>query len=93
MRGLGDDEVTAAPDDPPRLPKHHVQLLAPNDASLGLRDHLVRNDEDVALLKLGRAGDERAQVVALPDLRQALDRDDTQLAQGRPVMRRPACAW
>ena len=58
-----------------------------------LAERLQGLGEDVALLKLGRAGDERAQVVVLPDLRQALDRDDAELAQGRPVMRRPACAW
>ena len=88
--GLGDDEVAASADDSPRFLTYHLPLVAADDASFGLRDHLVRHDEDVALLEVGRVCDQRSQVVALPDLRQPPDRDHTELVQGRPVMRRPA---
>jgi hypothetical protein len=59
-----------------------------DDASLGFRDDLLGEHEHVAVLELDGRRDERGEVVALPDLRQALDRPD--LDHGRPVTRSPA---
>jgi hypothetical protein len=89
---LGDDEVAAAPNDASRFREHDGELLLPgDDAALRLRDDLVRDDEDVALLE-GRGGREQpGEVVPRANLREARDRDDAQLAQGRPVTRSPAC--
>ena len=49
-----------------------------HDATLGLRDDLVRDDEYVAVLELRRVCDQRGDVVALADLAQSLHRDDVQ---------------
>jgi len=89
--GLGDHEVAAPPHDAPRFAERRVELVAVRDPPFRLRDDLVRDDEDVAVLECRRRGQEAGEVVAGSDLRQALDRDDAQLAQGRPVTRRPVC--
>jgi hypothetical protein len=90
--GLGDDEVAAAPNDPPRLLEDDVEpVTSARDAALGLRDDLVGDDEDVARLEVGGLAQEDGQVVALTDLGQAGDRDDAELGQGRPVTRSPVC--
>jgi hypothetical protein len=51
----------------------------------------VRDDEDIVLFEICGSSDQRRQVIALVDLGQALDRDDAQLDQGKPVTRRPVC--
>ena len=66
-----------------------LDLGQTNDPSLGLRDRLLRDHEDVAVLQLGPLRDQRAEVVSLADLRQPLDRPDRD-GHGRPVSRRPA---
>ena len=52
--------------------------LETDQPSLGLRDHLLRNDDDVAVLEApgadGGVGEQRSEVVALLDLRDALER-------------------
>jgi hypothetical protein len=69
-----------------------LDLVEPNDASLRLRDDLLREDDDVAVLDLDLRRDELCQIVALADLRQTRDGNDAELAgQGRPVRRMPAC--
>ena len=77
--------------------RRRLDLVQPDDAALGLRDDLLRDDDDVAVLEpagaLGRVGEERHEVVALLDLRDPLERDDPDARRhGRPVTRRPACA-
>ena len=68
-----------------------------DDPALGLRDDLLRDDEDVGVLEparpVGRLRQERHEIVALLDLRDALEREDPDPGgHGRPVMRTPACA-
>ena len=63
-------------------------VVESSDAAFGLRDDLLRNDHHVALLELCELGDQHAEVVALLDLGQPLDRDDRD--HGRPVTRMPA---
>jgi hypothetical protein len=64
-----------------------------DDPALGLRDDLLREDDDVAVLERNLRGDELSEVLAGFDLGQPRDRDDPQLAaQGSPVSRMPACA-
>src|SRR3954469_8865760 len=58
---------------------------------LCLRDRLLRHDDDVPGFEFRTLGDERAEVVALPDLGQTLDGSDRDHL-GRPKMRTPACA-
>src|SRR6476469_3132459 len=67
-----------------------LEIVEPDDAPLGLRDRLLRDDEDVTVAQLGPLEDERPEIVALPDLRQAADGED--LDRSTPLMRRPACA-
>jgi hypothetical protein len=50
----------------------------------------VRDHDHVAVGELDRPGDELGEVVALANLGQALDGDDPQLGQGRPVSLTPA---
>jgi hypothetical protein len=69
-----------------------LQVLEPDDASLGLRDPLLREDDDVAVLELELRRDQLGEIVPCTDLRQPLDCDDTNLSQGRPVNLIPACA-
>jgi hypothetical protein len=57
-----------------------LDVVESHDATLGLRDRLLRHDHDVAVLEAGRARDQPAEVVALLDLGQALDREDAKLA-------------
>jgi len=71
--------------------RHHVG--EPDDASLRLRNDLLRERDDVAVLEVDLCRYELRQVVAFLNLRQAGDGDDAQLStQGRPVRRIPACA-
>ena len=67
-----------------------LQRVDPDHTTLGLRHDLLRDDDDVAVLELGAPGDQRAEVVALPDLGQAAHGDD--LNHETPVTRIPACA-
>ena len=65
--------------------------------ALGLRDDLLRDDEHVGVLEaacaIGRFRQERHEIVAFLDLRDALEREDPDAAgHGRPVIRTPACA-
>ena len=65
--------------------------------ALGLRDDLLSDDEDVGVLEpscaIGRFRQERHEIVALLDLRDALEREDPDAGgHGRPVIRTPACA-
>jgi len=69
-----------------------LQVFEPDDASLGLRDRLLREDDDVAVLELELRRDQLGEVVSFTDLRQPFDCDDTNLSQGRPVNLIPACA-
>ena len=48
-----------------------IDLGKPAQPALGLRDHLLRDDDDLAVRGLGGRGDQRPEVVALPDLGQA----------------------
>ena len=88
-------------------PLRRLELVQPDDAPLGLGDDLLGNDEDIGLFESpsprGRVAEERGQVVTLLDLRDALQREDPELAgrghpepesggPGSPVRRRPACA-
>jgi hypothetical protein len=57
-----------------------LDIGEPDDAPLRLRDRLLGNDDDVPVLELDGLGDQGAEVVALGDLRQALDGNDAQLA-------------
>ena len=68
-----------------------VDVVQIDNATLGLRDHLVRHDEHVTVLKRDRTRDERAEIVALLNLGQALDREDRDHAS-TPETRIPACA-
>ena len=52
-----------------------LDLVEAHDPALGLRDDLLRDADDVAVLELDAPGDHRGQVVALADLRQPLDGD------------------
>jgi hypothetical protein len=99
-RPLADDPHRFAQDhlEPPRilagrqlarLPRG-LDLVQTNDPALGLRDDLLRDDDDVVVLERHRAGDEPREIVALPHLRQAGKRDDAQLRHSNPVSRRPA---
>ena len=63
-----------------------------DDAALGLRDRLLRDDDDVAVPQSDRRGDQRAEVGALLDLGEALDREDLDHAAGMPVTVMPAWA-
>ena len=70
-----------------------LELVQPDDLPLRLRDDLLSDDQDVAVLELDLRDDELGEVIALTDLRQAGDRYDSYFgAQGRPVRRMPACA-
>ena len=57
-----------------------LDLVHPHDASLGLRDDLLGDDDDVGVLEptgaFGRVGQERDEIVSFLDLRNALERDD-----------------
>ena len=69
MPGLGDHERAARAHDPLRLAEDHVHLLAlveSRDAALDLRDRLLSDDDDVAVLEVGALSDHVGQVVALP---------------------------
>ena len=65
-------------------------VVQPYDAALDLRDRLLRDDQDVAVLELDRVRDQRREVVALAQLRDALDREGGESAHGRPTTRTPA---
>ena len=62
-------------------------------APLGLRHHLLRDDDDVVVLQLGAVDNHRREVVVLPDLRQAVHGDQRDHSEvSTPLMRTPACA-
>jgi hypothetical protein len=74
-----------------------LDALEQDDAALGLGHDLLHDDHDVAVLEAAgarrRLRDQCGEIVALLDLRYALEREDAQLArQGTPVRRSPACA-
>ena len=61
-----------------------LDFVEAHDSPLGLRDDLLGDHDDVAVLELDSLDDERAEVVPLRDLRETLHRDDTELRQ-RPA--------
>ena len=63
--------------------------LQPRDSSLDLRDRLLRDDDDVAVLELRTLDDHRREVVVLVQLGDALEREDRD-AVHRPVTLTPA---
>jgi hypothetical protein len=64
-----------------------------HNAALGLRDDLLREDDDVAVLELDLRGDEGGEVLFRLDLRETGDGNDAERSvQGRPVNLMPACA-
>ncbi len=65
-----------------------LDVVEPDDAPLGLRHCLLRDDEHVSVLERHAVGDERGEVVALADLGETRDGKDPQM----PVSRIPACA-
>ena len=79
-------------------PLRRLDVVQPHDAALRLRDRLLRDDEHVRVLEaarlLGRVQEQPREVVAVLDLRDALERDHPDLARGHgmPEMRRPAWA-
>ncbi|HKE00873.1 MAG TPA: hypothetical protein VKE69_07685, partial [Planctomycetota bacterium] len=96
-RGLAKNHL-----DPPRIlvtgdlacAFRRLDIRETDDTSFGFRDGLLRDHEHVTVLELDPGGDQLGEVVSLPYLGQAVDRDDADLAaQGRPVRRTPACAW
>ncbi len=79
---LGDHDVVAPRHDASGLaldPRRAPVPLLGHDASLRLGDDLLRHDDDVAVADSGgreRAGEHRREIVAGPDLRDALDGQD-----------------
>jgi hypothetical protein len=69
-----------------------LDVVEADDAALRLGDGLLRENDDVAVLELELGRDELGEVVPFTDLRQALDRNEANLSQGKPVSRMPACA-
>ena len=63
-----------------------------DDPALCLGDRLLRDDDDVPGLERRGARDERAEIVSLLDLGEALDREDLDHAGGIPVTAIPAWA-
>jgi len=59
-----------------------------DDATLCLRDALLREHQHVFVLERGKLDDEGSEIVALADLRQAVHGDDRD--HSSPVMRTPA---
>ena len=45
--------------------RRRLEVVDPHDPALGLRDRLLRDDDDVAVSQLDEADDERGEVVAL----------------------------
>src|SRR5205085_415647 len=79
-RGLAEDDLEA-----PRIVAgacqlarfgRRLDLVEPDYATLGLRDDLVGHTDDVAVLELGAAGDQRGHVVSGHDFGQAFDGED-----------------
>ncbi len=66
-----------------------VDAVQAHDPSFDLRDRLLRDDDDVAVLELHALEDERHEVVALLELGDAGDGEDRE-AGHRPTMRMPA---
>ena len=70
-----------------------LDLVEADDLPLGLRDHLVRDADDVAVLELGSPRDQRGEVIVHLDLRQPFHREDLDDAFGvttAPRIRLPA---
>jgi hypothetical protein len=53
-----------------------LDVVEADDAALRLRDGLLREDDDVAVLELELRADELSEVISFLDLRQAFDRND-----------------
>src|SRR5436190_5776156 len=66
-------------------------MVEPHHAALGLRDDLLRQDDDVPLFDCDALRHELAEIHPRLDLRQAVERQDRQ-RHARPVTRRPTCA-
>jgi len=82
-RGLAQDHLRLARVAVAGEPERLLGGLDPrevDDAALGLRDHLLRDTDDVAVLERDRGGDHRRQVVALADLGEPFDRNDRHCA-------------
>src|SRR5262249_36284536 len=69
-----------------------LDIVEPDDSPLHLRDRLLRDDDDVAVLELDAVDDVRGEVVAFVQLRDAGDGKDVEAGQCRPVTWTPACA-
>ena len=74
-----------------------LQLVESHDAPFRLRDDLLRHDDHIGVLEPAQSRrcvrEQSGELVALLDLRDALECEDPDLgAHGRPVTRRPACA-
>jgi hypothetical protein len=92
--GLGDDEVPAAATDGARLAQDHRDVVAGLlDSALGLRDDLLRDDDDVTRLQapgtLDGIPEQPGEVVAGRHLRDAFQRQDADHS-GSPVTLTPA---
>jgi hypothetical protein len=63
-----------------------------DDAAFGLGHDLLRHDDDVAVFEIAAGGrrDRGAEVVPRPNLGDALEREDPELGQGKPVTTMPA---
>ena len=69
--------------------RRRVDVLQASDAAFRLRDDLLREHDDVAVLERAALRHELGEVRAGGDLGQALERQDRE-AHGSPVTRRPA---
>src|SRR6478735_630970 len=76
----------------PRLLRRHDSLEA-DDLTLDLRDRLLGDDDDVAVLDRRELRDHRRKIIAFPNLGQAVHGNDLDHAwSGTPVTRTPECA-
>jgi hypothetical protein len=64
-------------------PIGRLDLVEAHDPSLGLRDGLLGQHDDVAVLELHRRRDEGGEIVTLAHLRNPAQREDPQLSQAR----------
>src|SRR5207237_6163099 len=62
-----------------------LDIVELHDATLDLRDRLLRDDDDVAVLELCALCNQRGQIVALPQLWQPFDGQDREAAHEMPV--------
>ncbi len=93
MPGLGNRGRTAPGNHPDGLGRYRVVAVGADDAPLGLADDLRGDDEDVAVGEVGNSGcDQRGQVGALRDLRQARHTGDGDLAHRESSLARSTAA-